>query len=602
MSKKYDAKLFQERALRESLKNAEELDFPGIFLDAVNEGETKRAQQLQIEYKRFDENWLNNLETFFPSILQITKDLKSALRYEEEILPIEKTRRTNPESIRHLLRNTRYIRDVGEDGEVIPEKVLNTLSEIEYGIYENRFIMTLVDRLYNYLLQRIEIIRENIMGSKEMHFDYNNSFQLDTTNYEINLNIKSNEEIDIKDIDVHNYRIYEMANDAFKIVSRIYHGPFMQVMKKYQKVKPPILKTQIILKNPDFRNAYLLWLYLDRLNALEYTLERKVKKVDFNQSYIEQIDRSLLMIFSTVFTNSEININDKNVITENVKPNDKTEDYVNNISVDPVPYVLEPNLATEYHLKKAKQFINKQYKEIEKDSNTKQQSLKQVLLDQYSIANQVFNYYFESDQDDDVFDKLINYVNPVRRYDEALNKYLVAKTQSEVTKKLFTDALSLEAKWIKETETLHKEALNYLIERESVENDKIINRLKNEALREIKSYDNTLKTATKKSLQDQRKRNRKSIKDLKDKHKELLKLFRDKEKARVSKQTEAIKEKKKRDRIKLREKQLKEKQRELLKLRKKRDQDKEALRKRLAKQKEDIKARNNKKLENLKNK
>src|SRR5690554_7063095 len=207
MSKKYDAKLFQERALRESMKNTQELDFPGIFLEAINEGSPKRDQLLKIEYKRFDENWLNNLETFFPSLLQITKDLKSALKYEEEILPIEKTRRTNPESIRHLLRNTRYIKDVGEDGEVIPEKVLNTLSEIEYGIYENRFIMTLVDRLYNYLIQRIEIIRENIMGSKEMHFDYNNEFKLDSTNYEIKLNIKSNEEIDIKVIDVHNYRI-----------------------------------------------------------------------------------------------------------------------------------------------------------------------------------------------------------------------------------------------------------------------------------------------------------------------------------------------------------------------------------------------------------
>lgn len=602
MSKKYDAKLFQERALRESLKNAEELDFPGIFLDAVNDGVTKRNQVLQIEYKRFDDNWLNNLETFFPSLLQITKDLKSALKYEEEILPIEKTRRTNPESIRHLLRNTRYIRDVGEDGEVIPEKVLNTLSEIEYGIYENRFIMTLVDRLYNYLLRRIEVIKENITGSKEMNFDYKNSFKLDDTNYEVNVNIKSNEEIDIKDIDLHNYRIYEMTNDAFKIVSRIYHGPFMQVMKKYQKVKPPILKTQIILKNPDFRNAYLLWLYLDRLNALEYTLERKIKKAEFNDAYIEQIDRSLLMIFSTVFTNSDIDVLDENIITENIKPNEVEEDYVNNLSVEPVPYVLEPNLATEYHLKKAKQFINKQYKEIEKDSNTKQQSLKQVLLDQYSIANQVFNFYFESDQDDDVFDKLINYVNPVRKYDEALNKYLVAKTQSEVTERLFTESLSLEAKWIKETEQLHKEVLNYLIERETKENDKIINRIKNEALRETKAYDKTLKTATKKSLQDQRKRNRESIRKLKIRHKDMLKTFREKEKARVAKQREKIKEKKKQDRIKLREKQLREKQRELEKLRKKRDQDKESLRARLAKQKEDIKKRNNKKLEEYKNK
>src|SRR5690554_5102302 len=408
MDKNKKIELFKENLFSRMEFVYKDLLIPEVFLASTKEGKNLRKQLDKTEYKKFDEDWIVSIESFFPSLNQIIRNVKNTLKYEEEILPIEKTRRTNPESIRHLLRNTRYIRDVGEDGEVIPEKVLNTLSEIEYGIYENRFIMTLVDRLYNYLLQRIEIIRENIIGSKEMHFDYNNEFKLDSTNYEIKLNIKSNEEIDIKDIDVHNYRIYEMVNDAFKIVSRIYHGPFMQVMKKYQKVKPPILKTQIILKNPDFRNAYLLWLYLDRLNALEYTLERKIKKVDFNQGYIEQIDRSLLMIFSTVFTNSDININDKNVKTENIKPIDKEEDYVNNVSIAPVPYILEPNLATEYHLKKAKQFINKQYKEIERDSNTKQQSLKQVLLDQYSIANQVFNYYFEADQDDDVFDKLIN--------------------------------------------------------------------------------------------------------------------------------------------------------------------------------------------------
>ena len=32
------------------------------------------------------------------------------------------------------------------------------MSELDYGIYENRLIMTLIDRLYHYLLKRIEAI------------------------------------------------------------------------------------------------------------------------------------------------------------------------------------------------------------------------------------------------------------------------------------------------------------------------------------------------------------------------------------------------------------------------------------------------------------
>ncbi len=165
MDKKLDAKVFIDKALDNAYKITYDKSFPNLFFDAINKGLVNKSQLLKLEYKRFNEDWLSNIEIFFPSLLKITKDLKSSLKYEEEILPIEKTRRTNPESIRHLLRNTRYIKDVGEDGHVIPEKVLNTLSDIDYGIYENRFIMTLIDRLYHYLLKRIEVIKNNVICS-----------------------------------------------------------------------------------------------------------------------------------------------------------------------------------------------------------------------------------------------------------------------------------------------------------------------------------------------------------------------------------------------------------------------------------------------------
>ncbi len=518
---------------------------------------------------------------------------------EEEILPVEKTRRTNPESIRHLLRNTRYIKDIDESGDIIPEKVLNALSEIDYGIYENRFIMTLVDRLYHYLHRRIEVIREHVMGNKEMHFNYESFFEIDKTSYQMQINIKANEEIDIKEIDIHNYRIYEMANEAFKVISRIYHSEFMQVMKKYQKVKPPIMKTQIILKNPNFKNAYLLWLYLDKLNELEYTLERKIKKVDFSKTYSEEIDRSISALFSTIYNNSDISIKDGEIITENIKPKSNDVDYVNNASLTPVPYVLEPNLATEYHLKKAKQFINKQFTEITQTTHDHEQSLKQLLVDQYGIANQVFNYYFETDQDEDVFDRLINYANPVRRYEEALRKYVVAKTQREVTEKMFNDAVNLEARWIREADILHKEAIKHIMDKEYKETEEVVMKMRREHAREMDGFDRELVSETKKKLRIARTKNKESIQLIKKSYSDKLKEFRVKERERVANEREKIKERNKIMRQKIKEKRAKEREKELLKLKKKREQDKEALRKRLMMQKDNLRKQNNEKLRKL---
>ena len=590
---------YKKEFFDESIAENKQSTFLKTFFDALKNGDVKRTQSLQVEYQRFEEEWLNNLNTFFPSLIQITRDLKSSLRTEEEILPVEKTRRTNPESIRHLLRNTRYIKDIDESGDIIPEKVLNALSEIDYGIYENRFIMTLVDRLYHYLYRRIEVIREHVMGNKEMHFNYESFFEIDKTSYQMQINIKANEEIDIKEIDIHNYRIYEMANEAFKVISRIYHSDFMQVMKKYQKVKPPIMKTQIILKNPNFKNAYLLWLYLDKLNELEYTLERKIKKVDFSKTYSEEIDRSISALFSTIYNNSDISIKDGEIITENIKPKSNDVDYVNNASLTPVPYVLEPNLATEYHLKKAKQFINKQFTEITQTTHDHEQSLKQLLVDQYGIANQVFNYYFETDQDEDVFDRLINYANPVRRYEEALRKYVVAKTQREVTEKMFNDAVNLEARWIREADILHKEAIKHIMDKEYKETEEVVMKMRREHAREMDGFDRELVSETKKKLRIARTKNKESIQLIKKSYSDKLKEFRVKERERVANEREKIKERNKIMRQKIKEKRAKEREKELLKLKKKREQDKEALRKRLMMQKDNLRKQNNEKLRKL---
>ena len=62
-------------------------------------------------------------------------------------------------------------------------------------------------------------------------------------------------------------------------------------MGKAKKVHPPIMKTNVILKNPDFKNAYALWLYLDRYNALDFDVDVRERPVKLSAEFKKNLDR-----------------------------------------------------------------------------------------------------------------------------------------------------------------------------------------------------------------------------------------------------------------------------------------------------------------------
>ena len=544
MNNKDKIKRFQETVMSRVADVYKQLVFPEIFIEATNQNKNIRNQIDKTEYKKFDEDWIVEIESFFPSLNQIINNIRNTLKYEEEILPVERTRRTSNESVRHILRNTKYIKDINEDDEVYPSKVLNTVSELDYGIYENRLIMTLIDRLYHYLLRRMDAINEHIHGFKQSNFTLKNEFKIGEVNYTLNFELNAKETFDSSEIDSHNRRILERTSAAFKVVSRMYHSDFMRIMSRYKKVIPPILKTQMIQKNADFRNAYTLWLYLDRLNVLDYKLQLQTTNKVFNKDYLDQIDKSLMMLFSTIFINSDLGISifeQEQISFEALTPiKPEVDTYTHRLNVTIPPIELESHLASEYHLDKARQlFSRKELTNIQIDNDSKNNNyLKQVLLDQYSIADQIFNAYLKLDQDNDVFNRLMIYKHPVKRYEEALNKYYMTKAARQVKEKLFLDSLTLEDKWIDELLELQEEAINSIIRSGEKHDLELIEQMNKEVNKEIATFEKNEINKTKKSLQDQRVKNNKAIKDLRDKHIAEVKSYREVQNKRMKAEKE----------------------------------------------------------------
>lgn len=555
-------KLIQKRAIDKVDKVLKELYFPDTFLKASKEGYENKLQYEQLEYKKFSEDWIVNIESFFPSLDNIIRNIKNALKVEQEILPVEITRRTNSESIRHLLRNTRFIVDINEQGDVRPDRVLNALSEIDYGIYENRFIATLINRLYGYLLDRSKAIEENISGVKRNQFKSLNTFKINDVVYNMKVDIDCEEDYDTTLIHDHNKKIFEKTSNALKIVSMMMNSEFMRTMSRYPPVKPPILKTQIIIKNPDFKNAYLLWLYLDKLHVLDYTLETQQFKNPLNNKYVKQLDQSLMMLFTTVFVNCNLGNNIENIRKMEIQSiSPKPEDinvYANNLQINPPELKLEPQLASEYFLQQSKQLMEKNVKFVQTDKGNEKESLKQILLDQYSIADQIFNFYFGVDTDADVFDQLPSHKDPTKKYEQALEKHAVVKSAREVKEQILLDSVVLEDRWINEIKYLQKLAIELYQEKQEQETQQKIEAMIEDADEYIKQTSHEEDSKKYELLLRQITRNTKELEQLREKHKEEVrkikaeqnKLIREeqfRQEQRVQKEIIEIREKRKTD-------------------------------------------------------
>ncbi len=517
--------------------------FPSHFFQAFYQGERSIFQKEKTEIKQFDEKWIRAIESYFTSLVRISKNVKSTLRYDEEILPVEKTKKIDARSIRHLSSHTQYIRDIDENNDVLPAKVLTSQSETEYGIYENRFAMTLINRLETFVSDRIKHIEADLKGKRHTHLKYQSAFDLSGNNYELNIDLKQKETLENKEINNHNKNIYDRALYLQKMINNLQNSRFMQLMNKYKPIKPPIVKTQIILKNPDFKGAYLLWLFLDKYYKLEYDLEETKLNRKISKTYEKHIDQSLLMLFSSFYLNDHKNLNTplkdhvefKQTKAELLKATEE------NVEIKPFANDLEPQFISELFLQKAQNTFKKIHQQAVDEKPNYTIGLKSALKQMIAMTNSVYAKFFEVNQEKDLFDLLIKEDDPEKAHLETQNKYKIAKAIREVKELDYKDAIRLERKW--QSTLLEKQhaLIKHEKELQSDSLNKQFDKLKKDASEETQMRKREMlkrKEIVTRTNKDRLAKYRKKLSNQLDKHKKMLKT---KEAERIAKEKKRLK-------------------------------------------------------------
>lgn len=428
-------------------KVEQESKFADYYYDTVNSGDNKFYLKNITETKMFDEEWIKTMEVFFPSIDKIIRNPKMTIRYEEEVVVIEKAKKINSASVRHLASHTQLIREVKGD-EVTPKKILNTYAEEEIATYENRFIMTLIDRVYNFIRKRHELIKDNVESFQKDHLRYSSNFEIanETVDMQIDLTIKR--DLDNDKINKHNKVLLERVNNLMVLINGYRLSPFMQAMKKAKKVFPPIMKTNVILKNPDFRNAYTLWLFLDKYNSLGFDIDVRERPVRLSKEFKKNLDRLSSFTYSALLNNKKKRKEDFTDI-EKVDPIiRKSTKIVKELDEDiirrPDAFMVENNSINEYYLDIFKKTFNLKVKEYIQEKVKDDVALKRTIKDALDVTNALFDSVFTLEENIDYFKQYVTEEDPTAAYDEAKKKLKVAKAIREAKEQDFKKALKLE--------------------------------------------------------------------------------------------------------------------------------------------------------------
>jgi len=434
----------------------EDTDFPVYFYQGLYDGVNKLRQVETTETKKFDDYWIHAIESYYPYIDKIVRNYKSALRVEEEVVIVEKAKKTSSRTVRHLAANTHLLK-LPEKGDlrsnVKPKKLLVEYSEDEFGIYENRFVATLIHRLVDFVTRRVQILEEDVNSKKIKELNNTIELAIDDSKYEINIDLREVETIKDGKVEENNRILLQRAQELNKKLANALNTEFMKTMRNYKRVRAPIMKTQIILKNTNYRNCFLLWQYLDQYNSLGFELIKDVKQKRFNETYRKHLSQNALFAFSTMLFHEKIKEKDQKLLTKSYKVR-KAEELkltADELRIDPQAYMIEDTKMNEYYLNKTKQLFKKTIDQQMQSEPRYEVALRKALKDTMEITNSLYASYFEIDQDDDVFDRLVQEVNPKEDLESADEKYKIASIVRQLKESDYKKAIALEKKWYKTT-------------------------------------------------------------------------------------------------------------------------------------------------------
>ena len=213
-------------------------------------------------------DWISTIEEVLPNLDTIVRNPRKFIVQEEDIVDISLCKAISTESVKHLAQHTNMISKVDKDGTVTPSRILNITKEESFEIYENRFIYTLLLKLKDFVQIRYDKIKKASATQDVLQLNVDSKFNLPSKKVTYRTEYMAQLSFDeVMRMDPETLQKIERIAKIDKIITDFLGSSFAKAMRNSAPVRPPITRTNVILKEPNFKKALTLWQFIETYQA-----------------------------------------------------------------------------------------------------------------------------------------------------------------------------------------------------------------------------------------------------------------------------------------------------------------------------------------------
>ena len=254
------------------------IDSPNCVKDRKRLAESNQEEdRLQaIKYLcTIEEDWIKAIEEGLVYVEKAVAEERQFIRTNGEVVPIEKVRKISKDSVEHLAKHSDMITHVPEEEEdlLIPDELYMVEKLSDYAVYENRFLYMMLCYIKNFIeyrLENIENLRRTYIGDMYINKVVTTPKRTLTIETKIHDERKNNP---FPIADESSAQLVKRIEDCRQIIDALLKTELMTQVAKTPMIKPPIVKTNVLKMNNNFKRALALYDYIASYKGLGYTYE-----------------------------------------------------------------------------------------------------------------------------------------------------------------------------------------------------------------------------------------------------------------------------------------------------------------------------------------
>ena len=263
------------------------------LFELAQASETTIDQQREELVKVVDEEWISVIEDSLDAINNVIEKPRRFITTEQEVVPVSLAKKISADSVRHLSQNTQFLAP-SDDGGVHPTKILNVSMAETYDLYENRFVYHLIQRLLAFVDRRTDVIfwstGNEVRNRFTMHSKIGDAYE--EIEYNVEMTVKDRQNFAENDAD--NMDTFMRIDRVRRLVMALRGSSFCQLMKGCSVVRSPIQRTNLIMKDPNYRKCFQLWQFMERYDKVGYSIQVKDSALAFDDEYLTQMYTNLI--------------------------------------------------------------------------------------------------------------------------------------------------------------------------------------------------------------------------------------------------------------------------------------------------------------------